>query len=117
MKRGIVRSKRPVDLIRRDMQEAEPLSLFAREQAIIRAGPLQQRKGAVDIGPQKSLRPQDRPVDMALRGEMDYCAGSMFVEQTCHQSRVANITMYESVGRTRLQRRQVFWIARIRQLV
>src|SRR5579862_3811711 len=85
-KRWIVRPKRPIDFVGRDMQETEPL-FFVRLQFIpISARLFQQSESPIDIGRDEILRSANRSVDVALSRKMNDGPRLMRFQQLTNQS-------------------------------
>jgi hypothetical protein len=63
--------ERAEDLVRRHMEESERLLLGRRQRRPVRPGGLQEPEGAHDVCIDEVARAVDRPVDVALGGEVD----------------------------------------------
>ena len=101
---GVGRAERAVDLVGRDMEKPRLVEHRRRAPAIERR--LQQRERAEHVGLQKRLGIADRAVDMRLGGKMRHAGKFLFVEQTLHQRRVADVALHErdaAIGDQRLQ--------------
>ena len=68
MKGGVVGGERAVDLVSRDVKEAELLLFRAGERGEVMAGGLQEDEGAVDVGAEEGFGAGDGAVHVAFRG-------------------------------------------------
>ena len=113
----VVRAKRAVNLVGRDMQQAKRRFCLRRQTTPVGPHGLQQSKGADDIGLDEVFGAVNRAIDMAFGGEVDDGPGPIFCQQAGDQRAVADVAMDENMALIALQRSQRFKIARVRQLV
>ena len=96
--RRIVPAEAAVDLVGRDVKEAERLLLVRGQLRPVRARRLEQREGALDVGADELGRAVDAAVDVALGGEVHDRARPMGREQAVDQRPVADVAAHEHVA-------------------
>ena len=80
------------------MEEAEVLTVEAFERLMEGAGLLEQPEGAVDVGPEESVRTKDGAFDMAFGSEMDDGAGVMVAKYLSEEFGVVEIAVDEGIA-------------------
>ena len=121
----IGRAQRAVNLVGRDMEEAEAgLGFrrsfgrsFGRKRAVIAQRLVQQVVGAHDVGRDKLPGIDDRAVHVALGGKVDHCVGLVSHQQPADQGGVLDATLHKDVSGMRADRGEVAEIAGIGELV
>ena len=109
--------ERAVDFIRRDVQEAEVLTL-----ALFHLGPVgpyhfQQAERPGHVGVDEGRRTSDRTVHMTFRRKVQHCADRVSAQQAPDQRAVADIAVHEVVARVARNACKIVQVAGIGQLV
>ena len=110
------RTQGSVNFVGRDVQEAKIARPFGRHLPPIAQRRLQQHIGAHQIGLDEIPRPVDRPVDMALGGQMHDGVRLEFAQRPCGRLRIADVGLEEGkpgTARDRRQRRQIAGIGKL----
>ena len=89
-------SKVAVDLVGRNVVEAEPFLLLGVERGEVGARRFQQRVGADHVGPDEFAGAVDRTVDMALRRQMHDRVGLEAMEHRVERVPVADVDLFET---------------------
>ena len=89
------------------MQKPERSALFLAQPVPVHPRLLQQRKRAHHIRADEPLRRHNRPVHVALSGEVHNRLRLILPEQRTDQFRIANIAAYKGIPLIALERRQV----------
>ncbi len=116
-KGGVGFGQRTVDLVGGDVQEAEGLLRFARNDGVIGSHRLQQIEGADDVGLDEVAGAVDGSVDVALGGEVHHRAGLVFGQQAFDQSAVADVALHKGVVGVVLEAGQGFKVACVGEFV
>ena len=116
-KRRVVGPERAVDLVGRDVQEAEGGAARGVEPLQVRARRVEQRLGAEDVRAQERRRVVDRAVDVGLGGEVDEGRRAVLGEQARHQRRVADVAADELVAGVAGEAGQVLRVSGVGQRV
>jgi hypothetical protein len=103
--------ERAVDLVGRDVEEAERGALGAGEARPMQAGRLEQGEGALDIRLHECRRSVDAAVDVALRREMDDRARPVPHQKRVDERTVEDVAVDEGVARVAVERREVLAVA------
>ena len=98
MKGRIVRPKRSVDFVGRDVQEAKLRALRLGQSVPIGARFLQQEKVPLTLVRMKSSGPMDGAIDVALGGKVNDGSRAVLCKQAAHEGAVADIAMNEDVS-------------------
>jgi len=101
----LVHSQGAIDLVGRDVQKPEVLTLMPLESAPIMAHRLEQAKCTHDVGLDKGLRTQNRTVDMGLGRKIDHGPRSVLDQQTRNQRLIADVAMHKQMARIVLHSR------------
>ena len=107
----IVLGEAAVDLVGRDVQEAERLLLVRRQLRPVRARRFEQVERSLHIGADELGRTVDAAVDVALGREMDDGARPMGREKAVEQRPVADVAADEHMALVAVERRQVLGVA------
>src|ERR1019366_4092888 len=95
----VVGAERSVDLIGRDMQEAERYALGLRKRRPVGARFFEQAEGAVNIGADEIVGAVDGAVDVALSGEVNDGAGLFAPQQRAQEIAIDNVALLEAIAR------------------
>ena len=111
------RPQGPEHLVRRDVVKPEPVSPLVLEGAKMLQRRLQHDKGADHIGLNELARPVDRPVNMALGGEMGDDVRIKALDRASDRRSIADIDLQKPITRRVGHRRQIAQGPGIGQLV
>src|SRR5207302_8846085 len=111
------RPERSVNLIRRNMQKAKGFPLACRQRRPVSARVFQQGERPADIGSNEIVRPQNRPVDVALSGKVNDGARPVIPQAFPDNLAVGNVTMHEGVTWIRGDPLKIAQISSVGQLV
>ena len=111
MERGLRRSERAVNFIRRDMQKAECALRGSRQSAPMLERRLEKREGTVDIGLDERGGAEDGAVHVAFRREVDDGVGRVPGEERSEQRAVQDRAVDEDVVGIFLERCEVIDVA------
>ena len=114
---GVAGAERAVDLVGRDVQEAEPVLFRLRERRPVGARFLEQGERAHHVGLHEISGTVDRAVHVALRGEIDDRDRLVLLQQPADQLAIADVAAHEEMARVSLQAGEVLRIAGVGQLV
>ena len=110
-------SQRSVNLVGRHVQKAECVPPLGRQRLPIGSRRLEHREGADDVGLDERVAGRDRPIDVALGGEMDDLIGSECLERLGDRASVANVNLGEAIVRRIVDHGQGLQIAGIGERV
>lgn len=114
---GLAGAKRPVYLIRGNVQETESVPPFFGQLFPPFQYATQEGAGSKDIGADKRIRIMDGTIDMALSGKIDDRIGLVMVQQLADEQRIPDIAPDKNMLGIPIKGRQVTDISGIGELV
>ncbi len=115
-RRGVL-GERTVDLVGRDVQEAEGGFLSLWQTTPVGSHGLEQSEGADDVGLDEVLGALDGAVHMAFGGEVQHSAGFVLGYQSDHQREVTQVTLNKGMACIALQAGDVFQVTGVGEFV
>ena len=109
--RGLARVKRAVDLVGRDVIEAERRALGRGARGPVRARGFEHGERPFDIAANERRRSGDAAVDVRLGGEVEHGARPMQCEEPVEQRPVADVAVHQDVAGVALERGKVLALA------
>ncbi len=110
-------AERAVDLVGRDVEEAERLAQRFGRLGEVRPRAFEQLEGADDVGLEKGPRTVDRAVDVGLRREVEHRRRREFAVHTRHSVAVGDVALDKSEARAALEVLKILAAAGVGELV